>query len=398
MDFRLIKNLMHLGLWLTVGAALSACSMGKDVSDTRKTTQQMNDTTKDMDQKMHDLNDTTQKLNKYSKQISERTNDLEREAVTDSAYRSMTENLDKLFGRDATPGTNDSSLNPEPDMVSYAGAIIYSMSFQYWKNNYDEDIAFLDWRFDLSSEALMTRCLKHIPRDFEVDVLNPNYSYKAIASLGSKLELELLPYSMALQQAGLSNMSLYDVMMLSLRDRNQVDRTEQLPKTIAFLQQFIREVEYIIQLRHNYLPIEVVARMVNSPESAIAGIQLPSNAFQDQGMFGRGASAFLTQRIDLGLGSNVDALSGKNTASNEQLKEWTHWLNEAYETRQSLKAMGIAPRYNQMFLRILQKVDFGQKDIAKLVGQSRGGAASARIQLLSDFASAYDRVAYPDDK
>ncbi len=329
-------------------SALTACSIAKDASETRDTTKQMKETTD---------------------HVSKRTDDLETELTTKESYAIMTLNLDNLFSR-LLLSNYDGELNAESDMLLYAGATIYSMLFQYWKGDYNENLAELDQRFKLSEEILIVRSLKHIPRDFKVNVLRPDPSYKAIASLGVKLGQMSNRYSDALSRYGLSKMSLYDVVMLALKDRGQLLRTEQLPEAVAMVLKYRQEFQYMIQLRHNYIPMVVMTRMSD---------------FQDQSELGRLKSFAYGQSLDLG----IDDARGKNSVDEEQLKEWTQWLNEALETRQALRDMGIAPEYNKVFKGVVAGVDFGQKKLLAMPLDSM----TPRQKLFRNFAEAYVKVA-----
>jgi len=354
---------------------LISCSVGKDASATRKTTESLKNTTEDMNETTKKLqtstaqmSQTTEALNAKTEHLAKRTDDLESELVNKESYAMTTMNLDNLFNRTAVSG-QDSQLNSETDMLIYAGAAVHSMLFQYWKGDFNETLDVLDERFRLAIEILFVRCLKHIPRTFEVNPLSPNDSYKAIASLGAKLEEQSLGYQTALANAKLEKLSLYDVVMMGLRGRGQMERAEKLPKAAAMVLRYKQEAIYMMQLRHNYLPMMVLTRMSD---------------FQDQSLAARLQSLILGQTVDLGI---ADGLS-PSSADEEQLKEWTKWLNNAVETRVALKAMGIQPEFNQVFVKTLKGVNYEQAKILAIPLAS----ATPRQKLLREFTEAWAKV------
>ncbi len=347
-----------------VCTAVVGCSVAKDASETRKTTQKMQTTTEEM-------NKSTQELKELSRHLAKRTDDLESELVNKESYAMVTLNLDNLFAR-VPVTTEDAALNSESDMLLYAGAAVHSMLFQYWKGDYNEDLSILDLRFKLGIEILLVRCLKHMPRNFVVDVLEPSSSYKAIASLGAKLDEQSIGYTKALGSAGLKNLSLYDVILMGLRNRGKSARTEVLPEAVAMVLKYKREALYMIQLRHNYLPMMVLSRMSD---------------FQDKGRLGRLGSFVFGQKVELGI---EDGLS-PSSVDEEQLKEWTKWLRSSLETRRALKEMGLEPEYSRGLMGILAGVDFGQKQLLKLSVEK----ATPRQKLLIEFATTWEQAIRP---
>jgi hypothetical protein len=319
-----------------------SCSIQRDFDETKKTTKEMSEQTK--------------QLKEYSEHLSKRTDDLEAELTTKEAYAMVTLNLDNLFNPDTS----------ESDQLLFAGAAVYSMLFQYWKGDYNEDLANLDARFALHIEVLMARSLRYIPRTFDINpTLGPNHEYKAIAALGAKLDQMNPAYQRALVKNGLPNWTLLNVMLEALKNRGAMVRTEMLPNASAMVLKYKREVEYMLQLRHNYLPVMVVARMTE---------------LSDQNVAERLLGTVTGYNVDLG----IDNPKGSASVDPEQLKEWTSWLKSAVALRKELKEMGIQPQINTTLTKLLRSVNFGKNRLMNLSGN-----LTPQQELARDFAKAY---------
>ncbi len=331
---------------------LSACSLTKDTKDMKKTTEEMNK--------------TSDEIRAKSEHLSKRTDDLEEELTGKESYAMLTLNLDNLFGKNPTSG-EEQGLNSEPDMLIFAGASIHSMLFQYWKGDYNEDLALLDERFALHAEILFLRSLKHIPRTFQVNVFFPDNSYKAISAIGAKLDHESDSYSKAITAAGLKDtasgkdLSLYDVILGALRGRDQFVRSEILPKATAQVLQYKQEAIYMLQLRHNFLPMMVVSRISD---------------FSDLNTLQRGILLASGRQIDL---AKMDV---------EQLKEWTLWLNKAVATRKALRELGIQPEYNSNFRNVVAAMSFNQAGVMTVPLEK----LTPLMKLQREFLEAYAAV------
>ncbi len=220
---------------------------------------------------------------------------------------------------------------------------------------------------------MFTRLNKYIPRDFSVDVMMPDRAYKGLGSFAARMEQMQPTYVEALKKRGLpQNLSLYEMLALALKDRDLPDQIGLLPKTKAKILQWKQEAIYLLQIRHNYLPMLVLARMTD---------------IQDRGDFRRALMAIRGQAVEL------DSADPSKAVSYEQLREWTYWLNQAVETRARLRALGIEPKYNKVMGTMLRAPNFGQDALLAPtpVGQP-AVAMTPRRKALVDFAKAYRQV------
>ncbi len=344
---------LAVGLFSSVG-----CGMIKDTQEMKKTTEEMNDTSRDINVQSHDLAKNTHFLR----------NDLTAKESCDKVQAS----LDNLFGRDSD-GV-DSLNRSESNMLVSAKTTVLAMLNQFWRGEYaDLEIASLDERFALHLELVFARSVEHIPRTFAVDpggLMPPDGAYKAIASLGVFMDLLSVELASTLKSRELPRLSMYDVIVEALRNRGQSERTELLPKSAAMVLRFKREAIYLLQLRHNYLPMVVLGRMTD---------------FQDRNVASRASVLMFGLSQDLG----VSEARSSTSVDDEQLKEWIGYLESALQTRQALQEMGIAPEYNSQMMSIVQKVDFGQRQLLA----SSATNVTPREQLFRDFAKVYTAVA-----
>lgn len=336
---------------------LVSCSLKKTAEDTAKTT-------KDMNEKMDQTNENTRDLKGTSRDLKESTHELKSDMTFDVSHTRMMEHLDRLFAESARDNVDVvTSLyqfffgrNEDPDLFAEAAFTIQAMYFQFWTGRGNDDIAELDDRLERGTELLFDRLFKHIPRDAQVDVVRPNVSYKGVAAMGAKLDDVYPRYLSGLKRRNLPRMSLYDYIIEALRNRDAFARGEHTPRAAAKILQWEHEAVYTLQLRHNILPVMVLARTTD---------------FQDRKDLRRFWMWWKGQKVDL------------SKANPEQLKEWTSWLRKASQTRQDLREAGIKPVYNRKLAELFEGVNFGQVEILKKTDPS------AHEMLLRDFAVAY---------
>lgn len=271
--------------------------------------------------------ETSNDIRDRSAHLAKRTDDLEAELGKVETWKNFETSTKALF---ANPS--------EAEMLLYAGATIEGLPFQVWKGDYNEDQNMMDIRFKYSAEYLFVRCLSYIPRDFAVDRLLPNSDYKAVASLAVKLDRLSNELEMTYQKRKVTPRSFYDVVIEALTNRNIQARSEFYPKASAMILTYRREAIYLLQLRHNYLPMMVLGRITD---------------LQERGNVGR-----LWMRLGISDANQVDL--NAQGVSFEEIKEWKTWLDQALATRQALRQLGIQPEYNSSFVGILSRVNFGQ--------------------------------------
>lgn len=350
-----MKNLLLLvsGVAVTCG-----CSLKKAVDNVDKTAK----VTADVRDYSKELRDNSRALKDLSTQLGKRTDDLEHELTFKESAWMMEQNLRWLWGEEKLPETADSQPKDEPDLLFYAAVTIESMWFQFWKGDFREDHNALDERFALGAKVLFTRAMTHTPFGAEINVLNPDRSWKGVGALGARLDSMTDRYDFVSASLGLKDRTFYDVVMMALKVRNEVNPQTPFPKAVERVLQYAQVAEFMIQARHNFLPMMVLAS---------------TTGFKDLSTAGRALMAAATTPADL------------RRFTPAQLREWTGWLKNAVTTRAELRAMGIQPKYNYMIHRTLSKVDFGQADLLAS-GSPRPQTGIEKLRY--DFAEAYSAV------
>lgn len=315
-----------------------------------------------------DIRDTSKDIKRQSEKIDTNSQHLARRA-DDLALKESTEafekNITNLFGE----SDRYERRNVEPDMVFFAESAVKALLFQMWKGNVYG--ASLDRYFELAVDSFFIRLTKHIPRDFVVDTRSytnpinwiPSRSYKGVASLGARLSEVRPEYVEIVGRSDQPVLSLYDLIVLALQNRDAMMRTENLPLSVAKVLQWKQEAIYLLQLRHNYLPMLVLSRM---------------SKFQDMNWGELSRLSFMYNKQEVNI----------RTMDPEQLKLWIKWLNEALETRRALAEMNIEPEYNRIFLKILSNIEFGQQDILSMSANH----PDPRLRLEREFAESFMNI------
>lgn len=349
---------MHTIFVVLAALLVSACSIKRSADNVERNTNEMKDG-------MNEMRESTRKLREESQHLSKRTDDLEQELTFKESSDMMIQNLRRLFGEDDLPKTSDPQPNREPDYPFYAGVVMKSMWFQFWKGDYREDMAYLDERFELGAEILFVRAMAHTPHAREVNVMNPDRSWKSVAALGAKLEFLRPEYERVAQAAGVPVVSFYDLVVMALKVRAELNPQVPFPRAVAKVNEFAQVAEYMLQLRHNFLPVMVLSSMTD---------------FKDLGTLRRAWKGYVT-----GLRADLEDYTPA------QLREWTRWLNLAVQTRADLRSAGIQPEYNRTLLTMLGALNFGQAELLAAKDEATGIE-----KLRREFAAAYVRAIEKD--
>lgn len=323
-------------------------------------------TADNMEKSTDELKENSRYLKRDSELLGRRTVDLEQELTFKESSFMMITNLRYLFGEDELPKTAEALPTRDPDLPFYAGVVIKSMWFQFWKGDYEENLAALDERYELAAEILFVRATSYTPHFPQIDQTFPDRSWKAIGALGAKLDFMRPEYENAAHAAGLADPSFYALIVSALKVRSEIAPQVAFPKAVKKINEFAQVAEYMLQLRHNYLPAMVMSQITD---------------FKDLGNLGKAWMKYVSGRkVDL------------RQFTPAQLREWTLWLNLAAKTREDLQAIGIKPIYTSVLLDFERGVDFGQRGY---LAQKRE-SLSAIDQLRWDFASAYEKAARPE--
>jgi|GEM_PF-6867270 len=321
-------------LVLTLG--LIHCSAMDDVKDTKKTTESL-------DNKTSTLLDTTTDLRDKSKK------DISNERVN--------ARLDDL-----------AKANDDITRIIKATELCKSFVFQQWSGRSTETA---EMKMDLYEDAmfsLMPRMAALIRKNYDLNVMNtiappnappvttpsgvlqnaggmissmvgaPDDNFRNLASIASVMELIERDQRLASLKTGVPAESVYSLVVKGLQYKSIYNRDpSQVPAYAEQVLIYEREAVYLLQLRHNYLPIMVLSRLGN----------FASTDTQE-------AKAYLKAWS----GGQLDADQLDNAAKIE--KHGVFWLQEALETQRILKTV---LHYDLKFNNVLKTI-FTQTHIA----------------------------------
>lgn len=376
-----------------IAAMVGGCSLKKTAEDTAATTKEMNE-------KMTKMNKNTEEVKETSEDLKDLTSDLSTNMTWDASYDKVVMSMNWLFQqgpyqkhrRSILEWLRDTALtkvtdakieNEEPDQMVAASATILAMWFQSWNGKLDEDgIAELDERMEKGVDLLFTRTFTHAGASKKVDVVLVDWTkYNGVAALGARLEENSPQFKRVFKRLKQTPPNFYDLAINALKQRKLVKPESKFPLTTERILQRRAEVTYMLQLRHNILPLMVVARMSN---------------IQDLGNLGRlrmsGKLDFILDMIPDWPVINRAKRDRTPISLSEfgpaEFREWTGWLKAASETRRALAEMGIQPEYNGIYRDIIANVDFGQRELL-----AAEPSADPYHQVVREFAEAFQNAA-----
>lgn len=323
----------------------------------------------DIKKRADHLRDSTDQMKEKTNEIAEVSEGMKGrmdQMKTQVSHGTFEEYISLIFGENMKPG--DLEANNEPRMIYYATSAVNSMEFQVWQGPPHHTVEQLDEDYARSVRAFFVRITQYIDRSgFELNVWNPTRSYKGVGALGTALAEVNPEFKARAKAVGLGDASFYAMIVKALELRNGEVIDHPLKKTIQAVLEWKQEAIHILQMRHIYNPMKVVTRMTD---------------LQDRGTFGRLSMMLGGLDVDL---SRFD---------DEQFKIWSFWLDEAIETRQTLRDLGYEPKFNQMLLNIQKSLAFKNVDPSGLTEAQKSNRTLVVDQFLQKF-SAIHTVAEP---
>ncbi len=347
---------------------LAGCSVQKTSEDIRDTSKEIRDTSKEIRDTSKEISENSRDIRSRSEHLANRTDDVEYELLDGTSFQIFNQMIELLFGGPAAnPRSPDAHLNSEPDYLFAAGGVMQSASFQYWKGDYRSDLNALDEAFRHTAEILFDRSVKHVPRDFAVDIWRPNRSYLAIGSMGVMLDKVTPHFEATLREHKVDPVNMYEIVLTALRGRDQETPPGPYPRSYEQILLFRQEAIYMLQLRHNFLPMVLLGRITDLQDRSTA------------------------QRLLMFLGVVPKINLRASDFTIVELEKFTRSLKKVTATRQALREMGITPLYNAIYAGILHNMDLGRSELLAAPGDSP--LERARY----DFAEAYRAVVGESD-
>jgi hypothetical protein len=268
------NNAYVLGLCLLGAFGATGC-MTDDVSETKDNTSLMNLTTSD-------LRDTTRHMDETTTRLNRRTDELY--DTTDHMYTDLRQGNSLQIRMDALERMEKAEkLMPK---IAEAGDYVMAFEFQLWKDTGSDTDA---RRLGLYKDAML-ELLKHFKRYTAGDQdkrdpspLSRSEDKENIYALVSVLH-RVNPNAEALnRERGQATVSVLDVLMSGLAAKKQVESgaipSSDIP---AYVSEILREeadVVYALQLRANFLPVVMLARMSKLDDTGASGLVAKVKAF-----------------------------------------------------------------------------------------------------------------------
>ena len=304
---------MNVIVALSLLFGLSACSLKKSADEMRR-----------------DLARVRQQTGQLAGRGEDATNDL---GYAASFQVAVLGNLDRIFGENESFWSGWlGARSKDPDILLYATSAIDAMWFQTWRGHASDDLVALDRRLRVGLELLLTIAYKHAPADGDVTTRWPNRSLKGLAALAVNLHRTRPEFEQAWTKTGLpGDVSLYHVMLDALARRNDVDLGTRFPGAVDMVLRRPQTATYLLQLRHNYLPVLAMALM-----TGLARVNT----------VGQGLHAVTGPSISL------------DHATIAEVNEWSGMLADARATRAALANIGIPPAYNYVLNKMARSVRY----------------------------------------
>jgi hypothetical protein len=349
---RFKKLILSSTLLASALIAGGGCSAFKDMDNMTKTTQQVSDTSSDMKKTMNGMAANTVDLLNL--------NSVVKSGVLDTYYKLRQGNT--LQARDYTLKHMDSATSME-DKIAWAGAYFQAYEFQLWDGSQKDDRDRLESLYLCGIQEFNRDMMEYIPQSYDVDPTSKNNKMMDLYALAVTMhELNTLSKLQPFEENKASeSVSMFDLVKHALQLKNDV---ESGAKPEASLEEWEREglrveqeLDYIIQIRENFLPVMALAKISKIAENGFLGIP---------GLF---------RQLDMLLTGWDADLSHANL---EQLLTYTSWVQEAVADRDFLKSIGANSRLNDDVMKIYKNMRLPEKLSAEQGSSSQAQAMEIR--------------------
>ena len=315
------KNVLHILCVTILGSSFMACSLKKDAETMR---------------------DATKNIEKNSKQLTDRTEDLTHD---------MRE-VETLHSRKEALGLMD---NAQGDADRFAGAALFllAMEYQKWKGDYSDSSGKREGFFTKAVTIFFAHVKDWINNGrplnvnddllyFVNDAVSP--SFRKAGAMSAELDIVHPEQKGRAEAAGVPTVSMYDLILNSLKMRDKAVKGETLPEYTKAVLEWERNAIYLLQLRHNFLVAKAMGCVTAYGDNYIQKI-----------LMGFSWTRWLvTNESDL---DSVGALEYEKVLT---------LLKKAEDTKEDLAKLGVKPAYNEMIMKAWNSIEFTSKDSEKL--------------------------------
>lgn len=305
-----MKMYVYVAL-IFIAFGLVHCSMPNDVKDTKN---------------------TTDELNKKTGTLNGVTGDLRDKSLKDISNERVNSRFEDL----ANAKTDISRLVA-------ATSLCRSFAFQQWSGTGDETPQIkLDEEAD-AMFSLLPRLAALINQNYDLNKMNnilpsggaPDNNWKNLASIAAVMETIDRDQQAAAVKFGVPAESIYSLIVKGLQYKSIYNRDKsQVPPYAREVLVWEQEAVFMLQLRHNYLPIMALSRLSKFATSQSREAMTFINAW-------------------MGKSLNIDQLDNAAKIEDQGVK----WLQEALETQRVLKKLGYPLQFNYILAKIFGGVE-----------------------------------------
>lgn len=294
------------------------------------------------------MEDSTKNIEEQSHQLAVRTEELLRGMRQVEANNTMKNSREELVSADGD------TIKLQKAMVFFA-----AFEFQKWTGIYTDTPADLDELYSIAVQLFFTSVDDLIPDDFNVDPLMPGGNWRSLGALAVAMDFIDYKHRHHMEGAGKEAVSMYGLVTEALKQEEKVNRGETVPTWVMKVLEWKREAVFMLQIRHNYYPAMILCRLTPFESS-------------------------LTFQIRQRYWGSSFPLADVNYA---QLKEWGNWLRHGQETRDLLTSLKIRPKFNNSIQISFNNLKW-EKPPERLLTEDFSFIRSAQAEFLTEVANA----------
>ncbi|MEK6704238.1 MAG: hypothetical protein AABZ06_00455 [Bdellovibrionota bacterium] len=326
----------------------SGCSVTKNMNEMQDATQKMKDNTQEMSQTTQEMSHNTKEMNDNTRGMRDTTSEMLETTTSlrdtiDATYRVLRQG-DAMSARSARLKMMEESRVLD---AKISEAAKYFMAFEFQLiNDFGTDLnvdtrqqyylsATLEFLSDLKRYIYKSR--EVLPSSNNADMQNL-YAFSAAVSMINPNE-EVLA-----EKHGWEKISMLTLLEESLKQKSALEQGLITEENIQLYQRAVltesEDVIYLLRLRANFLAAAALGKIAD----------LNTGGFFDiPGHFRKLRLWMFKWKVDF---------SKFNTI---QIRTYTKWLNQANETRDFLKQIGIEAKINEKMLKVYKNMQFDFK-------------------------------------
>lgn len=293
--------------FLIIVLLMTSCSMKEDLEQAQKAT--------------GDLRDSTLRLESSTNEVKENITKVYEDGREAETIKLM---------RDALNGILQSPVKQTTNKIKFANIYFASQEFQFWRNDQIDTPEYRQILFSKAVELFFADIDDWIDEAYPISVLNIySQSYQNWVNLSAMaVSMDRIHDRQKLMARfhSIQAVTMYDLIVEGLKSKNQdpASRPDFAQKVLQSEQQAV----YLLQLRHHFFPLMVLALATRF----------------DEGLFQQGTRLLVDWTLDLKM------------ANREQIRYWTEFLNKSLQTKQVLVELGYELESNPVVARLFRNL------------------------------------------